>query len=197
MKKIITLLLVSLVIFSSCGLGGNSNNKKAETTTQEASEQPKDNRGYIVEVGQQAPDITISLPDENREIKLSELKGKVVMLQFTATWCGVCIKEMPFIESDIWQKLKGNDQFALYGIMYKQGVEDVKKMRELTSVTYPLAIDPAGEFFHSFAEMGAGVTRNVIIDRDGKIAYLTRLFNEEEFSSMVSKINELVNQSNK
>ena len=38
------------------------------------------------------------------------------MLQFTASWCGVCRKEMPFIEKDIWQKHKDNEAFALYGV---------------------------------------------------------------------------------
>ena len=62
-----------------------------------------------------APDFEMSLTDGTK-VKLSSLRGKVVMLQFTASWCGVCRKEMPFIESDIWQKHKDNKQFALYGI---------------------------------------------------------------------------------
>lgn len=53
-----------------------------------------DSTGYIVKVGEPAPDFTITLTD-GKQMKLSELSGKVVMLQFTASWCGVCRKEMP------------------------------------------------------------------------------------------------------
>ena len=150
----------------------------------------KDTRGYILEVGDVAPDFDIITADKT--VKLSELRGKVVMLQFTATWCPVCIKEMPHIESDIWAKYKADPNFALYGIMYKQGADDVVKMFELANTTYPLAIDGDGSRFHKFAEEGAGVTRNVVIDKDGKIAYMTRLFNEEEFKGMKEKIGELM-----
>ena len=59
-----------------------------------------DDRGYIVKVGDKAPDITITYTDGTRK-KLSDFRGKIVMLQFTASWCGVCRKEMPFIEKDI------------------------------------------------------------------------------------------------
>ena len=62
-----------------------------------------DDRGYIVKVGDKAPDITITYTDGTRK-KLSDFRGKIVMLQFTASWCGVCRKEMPFIEKDIWLK---------------------------------------------------------------------------------------------
>jgi len=62
-----------------------------------------------------APDFTVKLTD-GKSITLSELRGKVVMLQFTASWCGVCRKEMPFIEKDIWLKHKSNPDFMLIGI---------------------------------------------------------------------------------
>lgn len=69
-----------------------------------------DDRGYIVKVGDKAPDITITYTDGTRK-KLSDFRGKIVMLQFTASWCGVCRKEMPFIEKDIWLKHKNNPCF--------------------------------------------------------------------------------------
>jgi hypothetical protein len=55
-----------------------------------------------------------------------------------------------------------------------------------------MALDPGGEIFYTFAAKGAGVTRNVIIDRSGKIVYMTRLFKEEEFNEMVEVINILL-----
>ena len=69
--------------------------------------QEGEDRGYIVKVGDMAPDFTLKM-DNGKTIHLSELRGKVVMLQFTASWCGICRKEMPYIESDIWQKHKNN-----------------------------------------------------------------------------------------
>lgn len=147
--------------------------------------------GYIVKTGQQMPDITLQLTDGST-ITTADLKGKVVMLQFTASWCGVCRKEMPHIENEIWQKHKDNDDFALIGIDLKESLETVKKFAADMKITYPLALDPNGEVFYTFAARGAGVTRNVIVDRTGKIIYMTRLFKKEEFEEMKKVIDVLL-----
>ncbi len=150
-----------------------------------------DNNGYIVKVGDTAPDFEMQLTDGSK-VRLSELRGKIVMLQFTASWCGVCRKEMPFIESDIWQKHKGNKNFALYGIDRDEPLERVKSFIKQTKVTYPLALDPGADIFAKYAERKSGITRNVLIDSNGKIVMLTRLYNEEEFKSLCDKIDELL-----
>ena len=149
--------------------------------------------GYIVKLGDMAPDFEMSLTDGSK-VKLSSLRGKVVMLQFTASWCGVCRKEMPFIESDIWQKHKDNPSFALFGIDRDEPLERVKSFAKQTKITYPLGLDPGAGIFTKYAEKNAGITRNVLIDRDGKIVMMTRLFNEEEFSSLCKKIDELLKE---
>ena len=79
-----------------------------------AKEIPAD-YGYIVKIGQPVPDFSMATID-GKTVRMADLKGKVVMLQFTASWCGVCRKEMPHIEADIWKKYKNNPNFALYGI---------------------------------------------------------------------------------
>ncbi|MBF0761132.1 TlpA family protein disulfide reductase [Dysgonomonas mossii] len=146
---------------------------------------------YKVKVGDIAPDFEMSLPS-GKTIKLSSLKGKVVMLQFTASWCGVCRKEMPHIEKDIWQKHKNNPNFALFGIDREEPAETVLKFAKATGVTYPIGLDPKADIFATYAEREAGITRNVIIDKDGKIVMLTRLFKMEEFYEMVSLIDSLL-----
>lgn len=137
---------------------------------------------YLVKVGDTAPDFTIREAG-GRSYKLSDLRGKVVMLQFTASWCSVCRKEMPFIEEEIW--LPGKKQgLVVIGIDRDELEETVKKFATDMKITYPLALDPGAEIFALFAEKEAGVTRNVIIDRNGKIIFLTRLFEREEFDRM-------------
>ena len=55
---------------------------------QQGVEAKADSTGYIVRVGDEAPDFTVTLTD-GKQVTLSSLRGKVVMLQFTASWCGV------------------------------------------------------------------------------------------------------------
>lgn len=157
------------------------------TIADEAPQDPK----HKVKIGDSAPDFTIKYLNGVQE-KLSENKGKVIMLQFTASWCSVCRKEMPFIESEIYQKLKNNPNFMLIGIDLKEDSETIKKFQSATKVTYPLVLDPQGEIFEQYAEKDAGVTRNVIIDKQGKIRFLTRLFDRKEFDEMKRIINELL-----
>ena len=193
MKKL--MLLAALVVaFASC----QSNGKKSEeqvveskAAIVEAGTHEPDSVGYIVRVGDIAPELEMELTD-GQKVKLSDLRGKVVMLQFTASWCGVCRKEMPFIESDIWQKHKANPNFALYGVDRDEPVETVKAFAEKTGVTYPLALDPGADHFAKYADRKAGITRNVLIDKTGKIVMLTRLYNEEEFSTLCKKIDEML-----
>lgn len=151
----------------------------------------ENDRGYIVKVGDQAPDIDIIYTDGSQK-KLSDFRGKTVMLQFTASWCGVCRKEMPFIEKDIQQKYKDNPDFVLIGIDLKESKEKTIQFAKDLKITYPLTLDPEGKSFYSYAAQGAGVTRNIIIDENGKIIYLTRLYSPEEFSGMLKVIEKQV-----
>lgn len=150
-----------------------------------------DDRKYLVKVGDIAPDFEMKLTD-GTTMKLSDLRGKIVMLQFTASWCGVCRKEMPFIESDIWQRHKDNADFALFGIDRDEPVETVISFAQKTGVTYPIGLDPKAAIFELYAEKDAGITRNVIIGKDGRIVMLTRLYDPEEFKEMVKEIDDLL-----
>jgi len=137
---------------------------------------------YLVKAGDMAPDFLINEAG-GKSFRLSELKGKVVMLQFTASWCSVCRKEMPFIEKEIWNPGKSQG-LVVIGIDRDEPADKVIKFKNDIGVTYPLALDPGAGIFGMFALKEAGVTRNVIVDRSGKIIFLTRLFEREEFDRM-------------
>mgnify|MGYP003188927272 CR=1 FL=1 len=164
----VALLAVSLLACSGQKKGAEAAESVSDTVkvATEAMSAQADSTGYIVRIGEIAPDFTITLTD-GKQVTLSSLRGKVVMLQFTASWCGVCRKEMPFIEK-------------------------VLAFAKSTGVTYSLGLDPGADIFAKYALRDAGITRNVLIDREGKIVKLTRLYNEEEFASLVQQINEML-----
>ena len=155
--------------------------------------QDKPNPQHKVKVGDKAPDFTLQYIDGHK-IQLSQLRGKIVMLQFTASWCPVCIKEMPHIENEIWQKHKNDTNFVIVAIDFKEENDFINKLKKASGITYPVLYDKQGEIFELYAEKDAGVTRNILIDKDGKIVYLTRLFVQEEFDGLVKMINKLLSK---
>tara|TARA_A100001035_G_scaffold107401_1_gene84250 strand:+ start:7116 stop:8930 length:1815 start_codon:yes stop_codon:yes gene_type:complete len=149
-----------------------------------------DSRGYIVNIGDTAPNFTMEYTT-GEKVTLTDLRGKVVVLQFTASWCSVCRKEMPHLEKDVWQQFKEKG-LVLVGIDRDEPIETVIQFQKDMGTTYPLALDPGAEIFGLFADKNSGVTRNVVIDQQGKIVFLTRLFEEKEYNQMIEAIKSLL-----
>ena len=148
-----------------------------------------DERGYLVEVGDMAPDFEMEFVDGSQS-KLSDYRGQIVILQFTASWCSVCRLEMPHLEKDVWQTYKDKG-VMLIGVDRDEPLETVIEFQKKIGTTYPLALDPGADIFGLFANKKAGVTRNIVIDKTGKIVFLTRLFEEKEYQEMLRVIKDL------
>jgi peroxiredoxin len=99
---------------------------------------------------------------------------------------------MPHLEKEIWQAYKDKG-LVLIGVDRDEPLNKVKSFHQVMNISYPLALDPGAEIFGRFASKKSGVTRNVVIDRDGKIVYLTRLYDKQEFASMLKAVDALVN----
>jgi len=99
---------------------------------------------------------------------------------------------MPFIESEIWEKHKDNPDFVLIGVDRDEPLEKVLSLKESTKITYPLALDPNADIFGMFANKKSGVTRNIIVNKEGNIEFLTRLFARTEFDEMKEVIDQLL-----
>lgn len=182
--KNIFVLFFALGIFSVAEINAQVSNVSSDTVKVYEHD-------YIVKVGDMAPDFTLEMIDGST-FRLSEQRGKVVMLQFTAGWCGICRKEMPFIESDIWQRHKDNKDFVLVGIDREETKDAILPFIEKVGTTYPIAMDSNGDVFASYALRGSGITRNILIDCEGRIVMLTRRFEEAEFNELVEKINAML-----
>ena len=194
MKKMFlpTLMLVASSMFTmACGGAKGEQTPVEDSTTVATADTIVYEHDYLVKVGDVAPDFSLPLTD-GTTFTLSDYRGKVVMLQFTASWCGVCRKEMPHIESQIWQRHKENADFVLVGVDREETKEVVDAYTQKVGTTYPMALDTAANVFASYALRQSGITRNVLINRDGTIVKLTRLYNEDEFSSLVQSIDSLL-----
>ena len=142
MKKL-TFMMAALVMLAAC----NNTSKKSEIAAEQTPAQDTIvyEHEYLVKVGDMAPDFTLKYTD-GTEFTLSALRGKVVMLQFTASWCGICRGEMPHIESRIWQPHKDNADFVLVGVDREEPREVVEEYTAKLGTTYPMLLDEKGGF---------------------------------------------------
>lgn len=120
--------------------------------------------------GKAAPDFTLTTID-GRHIELSDLKGKTVIVNFWATYCGPCRLEMPWFEE--FGKKYASNQLVVLGLDYEDGVtkDDVTKAAKKAGVTYPIlmADDKTAKAFG----LGDYLPVTYIVDAKGKIVEQT------------------------
>ncbi len=145
-----------------------------------------DERGYLVKIGDRIDDFEVALLNGTSQ-KISDFKAPVIVLNFFASWCEVCRKEIPHIEKELWQPMKDQGLIVL-GVDYKEKPDTIKKFIKEMNISYPVILDENGEIFNRFAR--GGVTRNIVLDQNLKIIYLTRLFDRNEFEGMKRSISQ-------
>lgn len=126
-------------------------------------------KSTLVEAGQMAPDFTTATTD-GRTIRLSALKGKVVVLYFFSTSVGACITELQYLEKEIFQKLLNRNDFQLIAIGRGHSREELVRIGGENKLTFPLVPDPKQELYKRY--FSKFVPRTVVMRKDGGIAYL-------------------------
>jgi peroxiredoxin len=114
--------------------------------------------------GQRAPDFTLS-GVEGIQVSLQQYKGKVIFLNFWATWCIPCREEMPALEK-LHQTYQGQDLVVL-AIDHKESPDQVKAFFAKHSLSFPAVIDANGAVFRAYSVTGMPTT--YLIGRDGNI----------------------------
>jgi cytochrome c-type biogenesis protein len=114
--------------------------------------------------GDIAPDFTVKLVS-GEEVSLSSLRGKVVLLNFWATWCAPCVKEMP--DFQILADDYDADQFTVLAVNYLEDAETITTFAEKVDLKFPLALDLDGRISRQFQVISYPVS--YVIGRDGKI----------------------------
>jgi peroxiredoxin len=143
----------------------------------------------LVKTGQTAPDFSFA-PENGKSIKLSDLKGKVVWINFFATWCGPCRQELPHLQKEVYDKLKNNPDFELIILGREHSWEEINKFKTEQKFTMPFYPDMGRKVFSLYAKQN--IPRNFIIDKEGKIAVTSTGFTEKEFAEIIEKVETLL-----
>lgn len=123
---------------------------------------------------------------EGKTIAIDSLRGKVVLLNFFATWCPPCRAELPRLQAEIWEKWGKQEDFAVMVLAREEGWDKLDPFIATTGYTFPIFPDLKRDVFALFAE--SQIPRNVLIDRDGKLIYQSIGYNPDEFTGLVKLI---------
>jgi peroxiredoxin len=142
----------------------------------------------LVKVGDDVPEFVVEMFD-GQKINIKDLKGKIVLINFWATWCPPCQEELKRVQKDIIDRFKGKD-FVFLAISREESKEQVKKFRERNGYTFPMGLDPERKIYSKFAT--ATIPRNFIIDKKGKIVEIEVGYTKEAFAKMIEKLEKLL-----
>jgi peroxiredoxin len=163
MKKLLPLLLVFFAPFFSRA-------QQTDTTTR-------------TKVGDLAPTFNF-YPDKEKTANLADYKGKIVVLDFWATWCPPCRMELPRVQKEIWEKYKDNPKFALFAFDRAEGWDKTLPFKAQNHYTFAMLPDADRKIYNLYATQY--IPRTVVIDEDGKIIYQSIGYDEKDFNELLA-----------
>ena len=152
------------------------------TTGTARSQEPE----TLVKQGEQVPAFQVTMFDGST-VDIENLKGKVVLLNFWATWCPPCRAELKRVQKEIVDRFAGED-FVFLPISRGEKKETVADFRKKNGYTFPMGLDSETSVFKLFAT--GGIPRNFLIDREGKIVAAEVGYTPESFEELINKIAE-------
>ena len=138
------------------------------------------------ELNQPAPDFTLKSMDGDN-IKLSEMAGNVVLINFWASWCGPCREEMPLLNS-LHNKYEPLG-FAVFGVNVEEDIDQAKAFLRDFPVDFPVLLDNTNRVSKQYEVIAMPTT--IMVDRDGNLRYLHQGYksgDEAKYRQVVKKL---------
>jgi peroxiredoxin len=136
-----------------------------------------------------APDFTLK-SESGENVRLAEQRGKVVMLNFWASWCGPCRTEMPLLD-DMYKRYN-KAGFELYGVNVEQDTAAAKKLIEDLGVSLPVLYDPDSKVSKLYKVDAMPTT--VVIDKKGEVRFVNRGYKAGDENKYRDQIRELIRE---
>ena len=184
MKKLLLIALLPAFLLSCQSTKKEEKQKEEKEITKEEREADV-KASTLVSEGQKVPDFSFTTTD-GEEYSMKKLEGKVVLLNFFATWCPTCMKEMPVLQEKVWGEYKNNSDFFMVSIGREHSMDEMKEFKTKKGYNFNLAPDTGRIIYSKFAEKY--IPRNLVIDKQGNIAYENTGYTKEEFSSMLQTL---------
>jgi peroxiredoxin len=146
----------------------------------------------LTKVGERMPAFTVK-EVSGKTFSMARERGKVVVVNFWATWCPPCRVEMPRLEKEIWDKYKGNADFVMVAIARQQTQARIAAFgKQHPEFTYPLAYDPQRAVYSKFA--AAGIPRSYVVGKDGKIVFESLGYEKGEVAKLDAAVQKALKQ---
>lgn len=143
-----------------------------------------------VRTGDVAPDM-LGTDRDDREVRVSAFRGKVVVVSFWASWCGYCLKELPVLEKIL--RAAGTERMAVVAVNYKENRRHFRRMRNrMTGTPVILTHDRDGNLGLPYEIKGLPFL--VIIDKSGTVAHIHRGYGEDSLDIILESINALLTE---
>ena len=140
----------------------------------------QDDMESYTQVGQPMPSFTV-FDLTGKKIDVGGMKGKVILVNFWATWCPPCLAEMPRLETEVWRNYKSAD-FVMIAIAREQTAREIIPFRKQYGFSFPMAADPHREVYKLFGN--GGIPRSYVVGADGKILFQSVGYDAAEFDEM-------------
>lgn len=129
----------------------------------------------LIHAGDVAPDFTVKMLDGS-SVTLSQLRGKVVLISFWATWCPPCRQELSHLQKDVIDRFAGKELVVL-PISRGEEVKTVENFIDKMGYTFPVGLDGDQSIYKKYASNY--IPRSVVVGKDGKVVYVAVGYDEE------------------